>query len=213
MHNRAAAAAAAAAAAGAAGGAATAPHGCGTPAPTPHLQCGRARVCIACQGIGCHQQVCWLDAAPQQATHRVHRCPPQDILLALQRASCLPEAARTRLISSDLPYAPHLLTPSCFIRRLRSAGFSAFIVGGWVRDRFLGRPASDIDIATNAVPRQLRGLFGRVLELPRLTVKLLHQGEVLELASLRGASRDGSQAAFAADAGACCSTPVFCFYI
>ena len=34
--------------------------------------------------------------------------------------------------------------------RLKARGHSSYIAGGWVRDRFLGRPAVDIDIASSA---------------------------------------------------------------
>lgn len=44
--------------------------------------------------------------------------------------------------------------------RLHESGFMALIVGGWVRDRYLGRRASDIDIATNATPQQVCALWG-----------------------------------------------------
>jgi hypothetical protein len=40
--------------------------------------------------------------------------------------------------------------------RLQSCGYKALIVGGWVRDKYLGRRASDIDIATNATPWEVR---------------------------------------------------------
>lgn len=39
------------------------------------------------------------------------------------------------------------------------AGFKAYLVGGAVRDRFLGRTTSDYDIATNATPDQCLRLF------------------------------------------------------
>jgi len=45
------------------------------------------------------------------------------------------------------------------IGRLREAGHTAYLVGGGVRDRLLGLPASDEDIATDAVPDRLRELF------------------------------------------------------
>ncbi|MDX2181521.1 MAG: CCA tRNA nucleotidyltransferase [Bryobacteraceae bacterium] len=45
------------------------------------------------------------------------------------------------------------------IAQLRAAGHSAYLVGGGVRDRWLGIPASDEDIATDAVPGRLRELF------------------------------------------------------
>jgi tRNA nucleotidyltransferase (CCA-adding enzyme) len=43
--------------------------------------------------------------------------------------------------------------------RLHSHGFSAFVVGGAVRDVLAGRAPSDWDLATNATPDQLRAAF------------------------------------------------------
>jgi poly(A) polymerase len=43
--------------------------------------------------------------------------------------------------------------------RLRSAGFSAYLVGGSVRDLLLGREPKDFDVATDARPEQVRELF------------------------------------------------------
>jgi len=45
------------------------------------------------------------------------------------------------------------------IRRLREKGFSAFLAGGCVRDRVLGVPAKDYDIATDARPEVVQRLF------------------------------------------------------
>jgi tRNA nucleotidyltransferase/poly(A) polymerase len=47
------------------------------------------------------------------------------------------------------------------VRRLRGAGFEAYWAGGCVRDQLLGRTPKDYDVATNATPEQIRGLFGR----------------------------------------------------
>jgi tRNA nucleotidyltransferase/poly(A) polymerase len=47
------------------------------------------------------------------------------------------------------------------VRRLREAGFEAYWAGGCVRDQLLGRTPKDYDVATNAVPDQVRALFGR----------------------------------------------------
>jgi tRNA nucleotidyltransferase/poly(A) polymerase len=47
------------------------------------------------------------------------------------------------------------------VRRLRGAGFEAYWAGGCVRDQLLGRTPKDYDVATNAVPDQVRELFGR----------------------------------------------------
>jgi poly(A) polymerase len=45
------------------------------------------------------------------------------------------------------------------IRRLRRAGFKAFIVGGAVRDLLTGQKPKDFDIATDAFPRKIRKIF------------------------------------------------------
>ncbi len=47
------------------------------------------------------------------------------------------------------------------VRRLRGAGFTAYLAGGCVRDQLLGRTPKDYDVATNATPPQIRRLFGR----------------------------------------------------
>ena len=47
------------------------------------------------------------------------------------------------------------------VRRLRGAGFEAYWAGGCVRDQLLGRTPKDYDVATNAMPEQVRQLFGR----------------------------------------------------
>ena len=45
------------------------------------------------------------------------------------------------------------------VRVLESAGFSAYFVGGCVRDSLLGNPPADWDIATNALPEQVKAAF------------------------------------------------------
>lgn len=45
------------------------------------------------------------------------------------------------------------------IHRLNKAGYTAYLVGGGVRDILLGRTPKDFDIVTNARPRQIRQLF------------------------------------------------------
>ncbi len=46
------------------------------------------------------------------------------------------------------------------VRRLQQAGFKALWAGGCVRDFLLGLRPSDYDVATDAVPDQVRQLFG-----------------------------------------------------
>ena len=47
------------------------------------------------------------------------------------------------------------------VRRLRSAGFEAYWAGGCVRDQLLGRAPKDYDVATDALPGEIREVFGR----------------------------------------------------
>ena len=47
------------------------------------------------------------------------------------------------------------------VRRLRAAGFEAYWAGGCVRDQLLGRTPKDYDVATDAVPGEIREVFGR----------------------------------------------------
>ena len=45
------------------------------------------------------------------------------------------------------------------IKSLEKAGFQAFLVGGSVRNILLGRPPKDWDVATDAEPKEILGLF------------------------------------------------------
>ena len=55
--------------------------------------------------------------------------------------------------------APHYKV----MHRLEEKGFEAFFVGGYVRDRILGRNSKDVDITTNALPEQVRAIFGHTV--------------------------------------------------
>lgn len=45
------------------------------------------------------------------------------------------------------------------LERLENAGFDAYLVGGCVRDTLLGRPVSDYDITTSALPSEVESVF------------------------------------------------------
>lgn len=47
------------------------------------------------------------------------------------------------------------------IRSLEDAGYSAYVVGGCVRDTLLGLTPADYDLCTNATPEQIAGVFSR----------------------------------------------------
>ena len=74
--------------------------------------------------------------------------------------------------------------------RLKDAGFQAFLVGGCVRDVMLGRHPKDFDVATNALPDEVRKLF-RNSRLVGRRFRLAHVvfgREVIEVATFRAAS-------------------------
>ena len=72
--------------------------------------------------------------------------------------------------------------------RLKDAGFSAYLVGGSVRDLLLGLNPKDFDIATNAKPEQVYKLF-RNCRLIGRRFRLAHvyfYNEIIEVATFRG---------------------------
>lgn len=75
------------------------------------------------------------------------------------------------------------------LTRLRSHGHEAFLVGGAVRDRLLGRETHEYDLAANARPEAIAALFPRVIEtgLQHGTVTVVHGGVPLEITTYRGA--------------------------
>ena len=45
------------------------------------------------------------------------------------------------------------------MREIKNAGFDSFVVGGYVRDYLLGRKSYDVDICTNALPKDIHKIF------------------------------------------------------
>jgi poly(A) polymerase len=58
-------------------------------------------------------------------------------------------------------------TATQIVRRLQKAGFSAYWVGGCVRDFLLGRQPGDYDIVTSALPDEIEKLFERTIPVGR----------------------------------------------
>lgn len=77
------------------------------------------------------------------------------------------------------------------VETLKHAGFEAYIVGGAVRDLLLGLRPKDFDVATNATPEEVKGLFRRAFIIGR-RFRIVHvvygrgrDNEVIEVSTFR----------------------------
>jgi len=102
-------------------------------------------------------------------------------------------AAPPRVIPrSEHPVSRSNISPNALrvLYRLKEAGFQGFLVGGCVRDIILGLHPKDFDVATDALPDQVRRLF-RNCRLVGRRFRLAHivyGREVIEVATFRAAS-------------------------
>ncbi len=83
----------------------------------------------------------------------------------------------------------NLLSPNALriMYRLRDNGYTAFLVGGSVRDLLLGRTPKDFDLATDATPGEIKKVF-RNCRLIGRRFRLAHihfKDEVIEVATFR----------------------------
>jgi poly(A) polymerase len=76
---------------------------------------------------------------------------------------------------------------SAIIARLREHGYSAWLVGGCVRDLLLGQTPKDFDVATSARPDELLSLFPKASRVgAHFGVVLVHENEAdIEVATYR----------------------------
>ncbi len=77
------------------------------------------------------------------------------------------------------------------VQTLQQAGYQAYIVGGAVRDLLVGLRPKDFDVATNATPEQVKGLFRRAFIIGR-RFRIVHvvygrgrEHEVIEVSTFR----------------------------
>ncbi|NIP25450.1 MAG: CCA tRNA nucleotidyltransferase [Phycisphaerae bacterium] len=73
------------------------------------------------------------------------------------------------------------------IRRLNRNGFQALMAGGCVRDMLLGKRPKDYDVATDAQPKEVIGLFKRTLKVGAKfgVVIVMLEGRQVEVATFR----------------------------
>jgi poly(A) polymerase len=115
----------------------------------------------------------------------------------IRRVLGLPSETTLRVPREKHGLARERLSPAaakvCSV--LREAGFSAYVVGGAVRDLLLGITPKDFDIATDARPEQVKPLFRRAIIIGR-RFRLVHvmlSGETVEVSTFRSADGDTSE--------------------
>ncbi len=76
---------------------------------------------------------------------------------------------------------------------LKDAGYSAFIVGGAVRDLLIGKSPKDFDVATDATPEQVKALSRRAIIIGRRfrLVHVIRGTETIEVSTFRGLRQEG----------------------
>ncbi len=72
------------------------------------------------------------------------------------------------------------------INIIEKAGFVAYIIGGYVRDYLLGIESNDVDIATNATPKDLVKIFKNAIVLEEYgAVKILVNNHLIDVTTFR----------------------------
>ncbi len=121
--------------------------------------------------------------------------------------------AQTAAITARIiPPEDHPITPEQIdrdalfvLKKLAHAGFSGYLVGGGVRDLYLGKAPKDFDISTDARPGQLRKLFANSNTIGRrfrLVQVFFKGGKTIEISTLRSLSEhdlDGPEEVLAAN--------------
>jgi len=107
-------------------------------------------------------------------------------------ATSAPRGAPRIIPRSDHPVSRSAISQNALrvLYRLKDAGYQGFLVGGCVRDIILGRHPKDFDVATDALPEEVRRLF-RNCRLVGRRFRLAHVvygQEVIEVATFRAAS-------------------------
>lgn len=80
------------------------------------------------------------------------------------------------------------------LNRLSQAGFTAYLVGGSVRDLLIKKSPKDVDISTSALPEQIKRVFGRQCILIGKRFRLAHVRfghKIIEVSTFRSGDNEG----------------------
>jgi len=108
------------------------------------------------------------------------------------------------ITADDHPIRHHMIDKDAMkvLRVLRDNGYAGYLVGGGVRDLYLGKSPKDFDISTDARPGQVRKLFRNSRTIGRRfrLVQVFFHGKEIEVSTLRSLSEfdiDGPDAVLA----------------
>jgi poly(A) polymerase len=101
------------------------------------------------------------------------------------------KARQPKIVPFAVHGVPRERVSSCALKTtetLQEAGFTAFVVGGAVRDAILGWEPKDFDVATSAKPDEVRALFRRSRIIGRrfTIVHVMCGREIVEVSTYRG---------------------------
>lgn len=103
------------------------------------------------------------------------------------------------ITSGNHPLSPDMISPNAYyvVKTLQEEGYQAYVVGGCVRDAFMGMMPKDFDVTTSATPEQVKAIFThRALFIGKrfriVHVKFGRPGspseEIIEVATFRGSA-------------------------
>jgi poly(A) polymerase len=88
------------------------------------------------------------------------------------------------------PFSPKMISPQAIkvVQTLQQKGFSAYVVGGSIRDLLLEQKPKDFDVATNAKPEEIRKIFPNCRLIGRRfrIAHILFRYEIVEVTTFRG---------------------------
>ncbi|MEJ2669287.1 MAG: hypothetical protein P8077_03190, partial [Gammaproteobacteria bacterium] len=96
------------------------------------------------------------------------------------------------------------------VEQLQQAGFDAYIVGGGVRDLLLKKTPKDFDIATNALPEEIKHTFASRCRIIGRRFRLAHVRvgrHIIEVATFRGPHQQQDSTASTTDADSSNNSP------
>jgi poly(A) polymerase len=123
--------------------------------------------------------------------HRLLK-PKAKVLNSPEKSFATPSAAPRIIPRSEHAISRSHISPNALrvLYRLRDGGFKAFLVGGCVRDLLIGIEPKDFDVATDALPEEVKRLF-RNCRLVGRRFRLAHVffgREIIEVATFRAAT-------------------------